>query len=101
MPSHFSHLLQPLDVSCFSFLKKAYDQQIETSMRLDINHVDKEEFLDLYTAARKKTLKNITIKNGFKATGLVSYNSEEVLTHLHSQLHTSSPSDTFHGSQFS
>jgi hypothetical protein len=30
MPSHSSHLLQPLDVGCFGPLKKAYGRQVET-----------------------------------------------------------------------
>ena len=33
MPPHSSHLLQPLDVGCFSPLKKAYSRQIEELMR--------------------------------------------------------------------
>jgi hypothetical protein len=33
MPPHSSHLLQPLDVSCFSVLKRVYGQGVEELMR--------------------------------------------------------------------
>ena len=33
MPPHSSHLLQPLDVSCFSPLKRSYGQQVEGYMQ--------------------------------------------------------------------
>jgi hypothetical protein len=101
MPPHSSHLLQPLDVSCFSPLKKAYGRRVETSMRLGINHIDKDEFLVIYVRARMEALKDTSIRNGFKATGLVPYNPDEVLTRLHAQLHTPTPPSTAHGSQSS
>jgi hypothetical protein len=51
MPAHTSHILQPLDVSCFGPLKKAYGSQIENKMRLSINHITKEEFLPTFFIA--------------------------------------------------
>jgi hypothetical protein len=39
MPPHSSHLLQPLDVGCFSPMKTLYGSQIEQLMRLRINHI--------------------------------------------------------------
>ncbi|KAF1925377.1 DDE-domain-containing protein, partial [Didymella exigua CBS 183.55] len=30
MPPHSSHLLQPLDVGCFSLLKRAYSREVES-----------------------------------------------------------------------
>jgi hypothetical protein len=48
MPPHSSHLLQPLDVSCFAVLKTLYGQQITKNMHLGINHIDKTEFLCAY-----------------------------------------------------
>ena len=49
MASHSSHLLQPLDVSCFAPLKQAYGQQVQKSMQLGINHIDKQSFITLYS----------------------------------------------------
>ena len=56
MPAHTSHLLQPLDVSCFGPLKKAYGAQIENKMRLGINHISKEEFLPAFFTAHQQTM---------------------------------------------
>ena len=33
MPAHTSHLLQPLDVSCFSPLKRSYGQEVQELVR--------------------------------------------------------------------
>ena len=51
MPAYSSHLLQPLDISCFAVLKWSYGQLIESKMRLRINHIDKLDFLEAYPKA--------------------------------------------------
>ena len=51
MPTHSSHILQPLNVSCFSPLKKAYGQQIEDMMRAQIVHITKDDFFPAFQAA--------------------------------------------------
>ena len=48
MPAHSSHILQPLDVSCFAVLKRFYGQAVESEMRSGINYIDKDDFLDIY-----------------------------------------------------
>ena len=45
MLPHSSHLLQPIDISCFAILKRLYSLQIEQSIRLGIDHINKEDFL--------------------------------------------------------
>lgn len=60
MPPHFSHLLQPLNISCFGLLKQAYGRQIEHLMRMHINHVSKLEFL---CGFREAFFASITEKN--------------------------------------
>jgi hypothetical protein len=82
MPAHTSHILQPLDVSCFGPLKKAYGSQIETKMRLGINHITKEEFLPAFLTAHRQVMISETITSGFKATGLVPFNPQRVLDTL-------------------
>ncbi|XP_014550231.1 hypothetical protein COCVIDRAFT_71227, partial [Bipolaris victoriae FI3] len=47
-PPHSSHLLQPLDVGCFTPLKQAYGRQVEALMRSQINHITKQEFLPCF-----------------------------------------------------
>ena len=82
MPAHTSHILQPLDVSCFGPLKKAYGSQIENKLRLGINHITKEEFLPTFFAAHQQTMTVETITSGFRATGLVPFDPERVLADL-------------------
>ena len=48
IPPYLSHLLQPLDVSCFSVLKKSYRSVVQELIRAGINHIDKDDFLALY-----------------------------------------------------
>jgi hypothetical protein len=91
MPPHSSHLLQPLDVSCFSVLKRSYGRLVEQKMSLGVNHIDKHEFIPLYQQARTEVLNECNIKSGFSATGLVPYDPERVLSVLHAPLKTPSP----------
>lgn len=44
MPPHSSHILQPLDIGCFSPLKQAYGRQIEDLMRASTIHFTKDFF---------------------------------------------------------
>jgi hypothetical protein len=79
MPAHSSHLLQPLDIRCFSVLKRAYSKQVVDYMRLGINHIDKIEFITAFKTARSEAMTASNIHSGFAATGLVPYNPESVL----------------------
>jgi hypothetical protein len=91
MPPHSSHLLQPLDVSCFAVLKRQYRQLIEQRMRLGFNHIDKIDFLTTFPKARTTAYKTETIQNGFTATGLVPFNPDQVYQQLTIQLRTPTP----------
>ena len=99
MPPHSSHLLQPLDVGCFSPLKRAYGHLVENKARhlvenkarLGSNHIDKFDFLEAYPQAHIEAFKHETIKNSFAASGLVPFRPERVLEKLHIQLKTPTP----------
>jgi len=82
MPTYTSHILQPLDVSCFGPLKKAYGSQIKNKMRLSINYITKEEFLPAFFIAYQQTMTVETISSSFRATRLVPFNLERVLENL-------------------
>ena len=78
LPPHASHILQPLDVSVFGPLKKLWNKAIDDF---------KEEFKMPMTKANffsafDKAWKNLTSKKhsvaGFKATGLVPYNPNQI-----------------------
>ncbi|CBF88708.1 hypothetical protein AN0826.2 [Aspergillus nidulans FGSC A4] len=91
MPAHSSHLLQPLDIGCFAVLKRSYASLVDQKMRLGISHIDKLDFLAAYPQARISTFKLDTIRNSFRAAGLVPLNPEPVLSKLSIQACTPTP----------
>jgi hypothetical protein len=60
-------------------------------MRAGINYIDKDDFLALYLQARIATYSQSTIQSRFRATGLVPFNPDEVLSRLHIQIQTLLP----------
>ncbi|KFY26191.1 hypothetical protein V491_01420 [Pseudogymnoascus sp. VKM F-3775] len=91
MPPHSSHLLQPLDVGCFSPLKSSYGKQVEGLVRLRIHYITKLEFLSAFKEAYKAAFTEQNIKSGFRATGLVPYDPNTILSHLDLRLKTPTP----------
>jgi hypothetical protein len=56
LPPHSSHLTQPLDVGCFSVLKRAYSRQIKMFIKAYINYITKVEFFLAFVAAYKESI---------------------------------------------
>ena len=100
MPPHSSHLLQPLDIGCFAVLKRSYGRLIESKIRININHIDKLDFLEAYPSARIEAFKSETIKNSFAAAGLVPYDPDRVISKLDIRLRTPTPPSS-RGSEWS
>lgn len=73
-----THLLQPMDVAVFHTLKASWRQKV-AEWRMDNNGKQVEKH-DFPLALRKvlDTLKQDTIRHGFKACGLVPWNPTEV-----------------------
>ena len=93
MPPHTSHLLQPLDVSCYSPLKRAYGREVEDLARQGVYHVDKTDFLTAYARIRPTIFTQQNIQAGFQATGLVPLCPDRVLSSL-TIIQTPSPPPT-------
>jgi hypothetical protein len=91
MPPHSSHLLQPLDVACFSPLKRSYGDGISALARNHIHHISKETFLPAFKAAYELTFTEQNARAGFKGAGLVPFNPEAVLSKLDVRLRTPTP----------
>jgi hypothetical protein len=91
MPPHSSHLLQPLDVGCFSPLKRAYNREVKSLIRYHINHVTKLEFLPAFKAAFDRSFTPANICSAFRGTGLIPYQPETVLSKLDVHLRTPTP----------
>ena len=91
MPPHSSHLLQPLNVGCFSPLKKAYGRQAKEMIRNGINYMTKIEFLLAFQQAYSKTIIKDNILGGFQGAGLVPHDLEVVISKLNIKLRTPTP----------
>lgn len=92
MPPHSSHLLQPLNVGCFSPLKWAYSRQIEDLIRAHVTHISKLEFFLAFKAAFIATMTEENILGGFQGAGIIPFNLESVLSRLDIRLRTPTPS---------
>jgi hypothetical protein len=82
MPAHASHILQPLDIRCFSPLKRAYKKEVGALTNSHINHIDKLAFLAVFTAVYQDAFSSNNIKAGFRATGLVPLDPGVVVSKL-------------------
>jgi len=91
MPPHSSHLLQPLDVGCFSPLKRAYSREVKSLIRHNINHVTKLEFLPAFKAAFSQSFTPANICSAFRGAGLVPLCPDAVLSKLDVQLRRPTP----------
>jgi hypothetical protein len=91
MPTHSSHLLQPLDIGYFAVLKRAYGRFVSDLTRVGYNYIDKFDFLDDYQRARLEAFQSKTIQNSFIATGLNPVDAERVLSKLNISLRTPTP----------
>ena len=91
LPSHSSHITQPLDVGFFSPLKKAYDKEINTFIWAHINNITKVEFFLAFRAAYKCSMTISNIVGGFRGAGLIPLNLETILFKLDVKLRTPTP----------
>jgi hypothetical protein len=91
MPPYLSYLLQPLDVGCFSPLKRAYSREIESLIRYQINYISKLEFLPAVKAAYDRSFTSANICSAFSGAGLVPLQPDVVLSRLDVQLRTPTP----------
>jgi hypothetical protein len=91
IPPHSSHILQPLDVGCFSPLKKAYGRQIEDIIRSHIFHISKDDFFPAFHAVFDIAMTESNIRGGFRGAGLVPFSPESVLSILDLELQTPTP----------
>lgn len=81
LPAHTSHILQPLDLGCFSSLKAAYRKLVSEHTALtDTTEVGKAHFLEFYSKARQSGLREQCIRSGCKAAGLYPKNIAKPLS---------------------
>ena len=56
LPPHSSHLTQPLDIGCFSVLKRVYGGQISTFTRAYITYITKVEFFLVFKVVYQQAI---------------------------------------------
>jgi hypothetical protein len=88
MPPHSSHILQPLDVVCFSPLKRKYSQRVRDLARRRVFHINKEGFLPAFKDAFFDVFTEENCRKAFEASGLVPINAQVVLDRLEVRLRT-------------
>ena len=91
MPPYSSHLLQPLDIGCFGPLKQAFSKLNQGLIRNHIFHITKEDFLATFYQAFNQAFTLDNIKGGFRGSGLVPFNPDEVLSRLDPVLNSPEP----------
>ena len=79
LPPHTSHLLQPLDVSIFSPLKKALSARVDRLIRTGVACLRKVEWFECYIEAREVVFIARNIHGGWCGAGLFPIDKQKVL----------------------
>lgn len=88
MPLYSSHYLQSFDIDCFAVFKQLYSCLVESQIYIEINYIDKFDFFIVYPIAYSETLSSQNIQSSFAATGIVSYNPDQIFSKLNIQFRT-------------
>ncbi|KAJ3466488.1 hypothetical protein MRS44_004052 [Fusarium solani] len=81
LPPHTSHILQPLDLSCFSILKRNYRNELSLVAPLvEEGPTAKATFLRCYHKARAAAFTEEHIKSGWRGSGLWPINIQKPLS---------------------
>jgi hypothetical protein len=80
-PPHSTHILQPLDVSLFSPLAKAYSLELEQFLHdsQGFSRLTKRDFFCLFWESWQKTFTAKNIQSGWRSTGLHPWDPERIL----------------------
>ncbi len=80
LPSHTTHILQPLDVGFFQPLSTAYRKHLDEHTNLGKGYsIDKTDFLRLIQLARKNAATEKNIKHAWQKSGLFPVDSESLI----------------------
>ena len=79
LPSHTTHMLQPLDVAIFGPLSQAMTQAREDHTRNNGMWVSKEDFVKMYEWAKEQAITPENIRAAFSATSIEPWEPRVVL----------------------
>ena len=74
LPPYSSHLIQLLDISYFSILKRSYNRELKAFIKAYINYIIKTEFFIAFKAAHISIMTIENVQVGFRGIGLILYN---------------------------
>ena len=86
MPSHTTHLLQPLDVGVFQPLKHWHLEAVNDAVQNGDETFSKVEFLHVLNTFQGKAFKPTTICSAWEKTGLIPYNPGLVVDKVRQQV---------------
>jgi hypothetical protein len=93
LPANSSHLIHPLDVGCFSVLKRMYGRELEAFIKAHINHITKTELFIAFKAAHFNTMTIENIQAGFRGAGLIPHDPQAVISKRDVKLRTPTPTE--------
>ncbi len=82
LPPHTSHILQPLDVSCFSPLKHYHSLGVMNSVQQSTTTFDKVDFLLQFPTIRINVFKDANLKSAFSNTGPILFRPKLVVDQI-------------------
>ena len=83
LPSHTTHLLQPLDVCVFQPLKHWHSEAIREAINMGAESFTKRDFLAAFNGFRTKAFKKSTVLHAWRNTGHWPYNPDLILDPLY------------------
>ena len=79
LPPYLTHILQPLDVGIFGSLLRAYKKRLNDTALYGALAILKQEFLEIYQAARSQAISLTNIASAWRVIGLIPYDPSAVL----------------------
>ncbi|MGH0152685.1 UNVERIFIED_CONTAM: hypothetical protein FKN15_027902 [Acipenser sinensis] len=78
LPSHLTHILQPLDKAVFGEVKKKWRKKLRCHSRVSRDKIRKEDFPSKLSDVLETAMKSENLKSGFGSTGIYPLNPDRV-----------------------
>ncbi|MGH0116931.1 UNVERIFIED_CONTAM: hypothetical protein FKN15_026625 [Acipenser sinensis] len=78
LPSHLTHILQPLDKAVFGQVKRQWRKKLRCHSRVSRDKIRKEDFPSKLSDVLETAMKSENLKSGFGSTGIYPLNPDRV-----------------------
>ena len=92
---HSFHILQPLDVKCFSPLRTAYGKEIKKMIQMHLTHIIKNNFFPIFKQIFFILMSEENIQIKFQVIGFMPYNLKIMINNLDFKLWTFTSSNSY------